>query len=314
MKYSVIQGTVIGDFGRDFLVELHNTGEHSHMTCSRKGRKQDVACGDLVDVVPVGLAQGRIEKIHPRRNVLYRSDAWREKTLAANVDQAIIIIAPKPTFSETFLNLCLVACEAAGIHPIVMLNKMDMADEHAAARSQISYLDPLGYTILPMSAKFDIAPLKPHLENKVSLLVGQSGMGKSRTVNALVLNEVTRVGDISETLDSGKHTTTFTRLYRLSREMGRDTAIIDSPGLQSFGLFHLPDDDIAHAMPEFRPYLGHCKFNDCAHLNEPGCAVIAAAEDGRINTIRLGFYQALIEQLHEQHAAHPDWKRGAGGR
>lgn len=314
MKYSVIQGTVIGDFGREFLVELQNTSEYSHMTCSRKGRKQDVACGDLVDVVPTSLTQARIEKIHPRKNVLYRSDAWREKTLAANVDQAIIIIAPKPTFSETFLNLCLVACEAAGIHPIIMLNKMDMAEEHAAARKQISYLDPLGYTILPMSAKFDIAPLKPHLENKVSLLVGQSGMGKSRTVNSLVLNEVTKVADYSETLDSGKHTTTFTRMYRLSREMGRDTAIIDSPGLQSFGLFHLTDDDLAHAMPEFRPYIGRCKFNDCSHTNEPGCAVTAAAGAGKISTARLGFYQALIEQLHDLHAAHPDWKRGSTDR
>jgi len=308
LKYSVIQGVVIGDFGREFLVEMTNTLEYSHMTCSRKGRQQDVACGDKVEVVPTSLTQGRIEKVHPRRNVLYRSDAFRDKTLASNLDQAIIIIAPRPTFSESFLNLCLVACEAAGIPPIVMLNKMDL-DEFAAARKQIAYLDPLGYTVLPMSAKFDITPLKPHLENKVSLLVGQSGMGKSKTVNALVLNEVTKVGDISESLDSGKHTTTFTRLYRLSREMGKDTAIIDSPGLQSFGLFHLSDEDIAHAMPEFRPYIGRCKFNDCAHLNEPGCAVIKAAETGKMNTSRLGFYQALIEQQRDLRDAHPEWKR-----
>ena len=308
MKYSVIQGVVIGDFGREFLVEMTNTLEFSHMTCSRKGRQQDVACGDKVEVVPTSLTQGRIEKVHPRRNVLYRSDAFRDKTLASNLDQAIIIIAPRPTFSESFLNLCLVACEAAGIPPIVMLNKMDL-DEFEAARKQIAYLDPLGYTVLPMSAKFDIDPLKPYLEGKVSLLVGQSGMGKSKTVNALVLNEVTKVGDISESLDSGKHTTTFTRLYRLSREMGKDTAIIDSPGLQSFGLFHLSDEDIAHAMPEFRPYIGRCKFNDCAHLNEPGCAVIKAAETGKMNTSRLGFYQALIEQQRELREAHPEWKR-----
>ena len=308
MKYSVIQGVVIGDFGREFLVEMTNTLEFSHMTCSRKGRQQDVACGDKVEVVPTSLTQGRIEKVHPRRNVLYRSDAFRDKTLASNLDQAIIIIAPRPTFSESFLNLCLVACEAAGIPPIVMLNKMDL-DEFEAARKQIAYLDPLGYTVLPMSAKFNIDPLKPHLENKTSLLVGQSGMGKSKTVNALVLNEVTKVGDISESLDSGKHTTTFTRLYRLSREMGKDTAIIDSPGLQSFGLFHLSDEDIAHAMPEFRPYIGRCKFNDCAHLNEPGCAVIKAAETGKMNTSRLGFYQALIEQQRELREAHPEWKR-----
>lgn len=305
LKPTLVQGRVIGDFGREYLVELVNTLEYSHLPCTRKGRKQDVACGDWVEVNLASPSQGSIESIHPRRNILYRSDAFREKTLAANVDQAIIIIAPRPSFSETFLNMCLLACEAAGIHPIVMLNKMDMEVEHALARRQIAYLDPLGYTVLSMSAKFDIEPLKPHLEGKVSLLVGQSGMGKSRTVNALVLNEIAKVADYSEKLDSGKHTTTFTRLYRLDK----DTAIIDSPGLQSFGLFHLSDEDISHAMPEFRDYQGRCKFNDCAHLIEPGCAVTAAAEAGKISKIRLGFYQALVEQQRDLRQAHPEWKR-----
>lgn len=301
-------GRVIGDFGREFLVEMSQSYELSHLSCSRRGRKQDVACGDMVEINIASPTQGSIETILPRRNVLYRSDAFREKTLAANLDQAIIIIAPRPSFSETFLNLCLVACEAAGIHPIIVLNKMDLAEEHAIARKQIAYLDPLGYTILPLSAKFDIEPLKPHLDGKVSLLVGQSGMGKSKIVNALVLNEVTKVAEYSEALDSGKHTTTFTRLYPLDK----NTAIIDSPGLQSFGLFHLDDDSIAHAMPEFRPFAGRCKFNDCVHLREPGCAVIAAAAAaaaGHISLTRLGFYQALVEQQRELREAHPEWKR-----
>ena len=307
-KSTLLPGRVICDFGREFLVEV----EHSalkHVPCSRKGRRQDVACGDRVEISLNSPTQGSIERVAERRNVLYRSDAFREKTLAANLDQAIVIIAPRPTFSETFLNMCLVACEAAGIPPIIMLNKQDLQEEHAAARRQIAYLDPLGYTILPMSAKFDIDPLKPFLDGKVSLLVGQSGMGKSRTVNALVLNEITRVADYSESLDAGKHTTTFTRLYPLSREKEPDTAIIDSPGLQSFGLFHLSDEDIAHAMPEFRPYLGRCKFNNCAHLTEPGCAVTAAALQKKISVTRMSFYQALIEQQRELREAHPDWKR-----
>ena len=156
-----------------------------------------------------------------------------------------------------------------------------------------------------MSAKFDIGPLKPYLEGKVSLFVGQSGMGKSKTVNALVLNEITKVAEYSDALDSGKHTTTFTRMYRLDR----DTAIIDSPGLQSFGLFHLSDEDISHAMPEFRPFQGRCKFNNCVHLTEPGCAVTAAAEGGKISKTRMGFYQALIEQQRELREANPTWKR-----
>jgi len=140
---------------------------------------------------------------------------------------------------------------------------------------------------------------------KLTLLVGQSGMGKSRTVNALLLSEVARVGDLTASLDSGTHTTTFSRFYRLDR----DTAIIDTPGFQSFGLFHLTEDQIGEAMPEFRPFLGTCKFNDCAHLAEPGCAVVEAASHGKISRERLSFYQVLIEQHRDLHEQHPEWAR-----
>jgi ribosome biogenesis GTPase len=239
-----------------------------------------------------------------RRNILYRSDQWREKTLAANVDQALLLLAPKPAFSEAFLNLSLVACEAAGIPAIVVLNKSDLP-EHAAALRSLEPYARIGYAVISMSAKFDPAPLLPHLEGKVSLLVGQSGMGKSRTVNALVMNEVARVGEISASLGIGTHTTTFSRLYRLDR----DTAIIDTPGFQSFGLFHLTERQIAEAIREFRPFLGACKFNDCVHLSEPGCEVIAAAARGEVSAERLSFYQVLIEQHRELHDQHPDWAR-----
>ena len=127
-----------------------------------------------------------------------------------------------------------------------------------------------------------VGPLLPHLENKITLLVGQSGMGKSKTVNALVLSDVARVGELTASRDSGTHTTTFSRFYRLDR----DTAIIDTPGFQSFGLFHLTEDQIGEAMREFRPFLGRCKFNDCAHLNEPGCTVIDAAKKGACPSTR----------------------------
>jgi ribosome biogenesis GTPase len=236
--------------------------------------------------------------------VLFRKDSWREKTLAANLDQAIIIVAPRPTFSPTFLNLCLVACDAAGIPATIMLNKKDLP-EFEAARESIRYLERIGYQILPISAKFDIEPLRPILANKKTLLVGESGMGKSRTVNNLVMREVAKESEFSEALDSGKHTTTYTRLYWLDK----DTAIIDSPGMQSFGLFHLEDDDIAYAMPEFRTYFGDCKFNDCAHMDEPNCAIITATEAGKIEPQRLTFYQALVEQQRELRESHPEWKR-----
>ncbi|AMS32163.1 hypothetical protein AEM42_06705 [Betaproteobacteria bacterium UKL13-2] len=292
---------VTGDFGREYLVMLPDRTE---CVASRKGKKQDVTCGDEVIVSMTGSKAARIDEVLPRRNVLFRKDSWREKTLAANLDQAIIIVAPRPTFSPTFLNLCLVACDAAGIPATIMLNKKDLP-EFEAARESIRYLERIGYQILPISAKFDIEPLRPILANKKTLLVGESGMGKSRTVNNLVMREVAKESEFSEALDSGKHTTTYTRLYWLDK----DTAIIDSPGMQSFGLFHLEDDDIAYAMPEFRTYFGDCKFNDCAHMDEPNCAIITATEAGKIEPQRLTFYQALVEQQRELRESHPEWKR-----
>ena len=297
----VVEGRVIADFGREFLVEF---ADRRQVVCTRKGKRQDATCGDFVEVRLTGSAQGSIERVGTRRNLLFRSDQWREKMLAANVDQVVILLAPKPPFSEAFLNLSLVACEAARLPVVIALNKADLP-EHGESLKALSPYERIGYTVISMSAKQDVTPLLPHLEKKLTLLVGQSGMGKSKTVNALVLNEVARVGELTASRDSGTHTTTFSRFYRLDR----DTAIIDTPGFQSFGLFHLTEDQIGEAMREFRPFLGRCKFNDCAHLNEPGCMVIDAAQKGEISPERLSFYQVLIEQHRDLHEQHPEWSR-----
>jgi ribosome biogenesis GTPase len=297
----VVEGRVVADFGREFLVEF---ADRRQIACTRKGKRQDATCGDFVEVRLTGSGQGSIERVGTRRNLLFRSDQWRDKMLAANVDQVVILLAPKPMFSEAFLNLSLVACEAARLPVVIALNKADLP-EHAEARKALEPYAQLGYTLITMSAKFDVSPLLPHLENKLTLLVGQSGMGKSKTVNALVLSDVARVGELTASRETGAHTTTFSRFYRLDR----DTAIIDTPGFQSFGLFHLTEDQIGEAMREFRPYLGTCKFNDCSHLNEPGCAVIDAAKKGKITAPRLSFYQVLIEQHRDLHEQHPEWSR-----
>lgn len=297
----VVEGRVVADFGREFLVEF---ADRRQVVCTRKGKRQDATCGDFVEVRLTGSAQGSIERIGTRRNLLYRSDQWREKIFAANVDQVVILLAPKPPFSEAFLNLSLVACEAAGLPVVIALNKADLP-EHAESRKALDPYEKVGYTVIAMSAKFDVAPLLPFLEKKITLLVGQSGMGKSKTVNALVLSDVARVGDLTASRDSGAHTTTFSRFYRLDR----DTAIIDTPGFQSFGLFHLTEDQIGEAMREFRPFLGRCKFNDCSHLSEPGCEIIEASKRGEITRERLSFYQVLIEQHRDLHEQHPEWTR-----
>ena len=297
----VIEGRVVADFGREFLVEF---ADRRQIVCTRKGKRQDATCGDFVEVRMTGNAQGSIERVGTRRNLLFRSDQWSEKTLAANVDQVVILLAPKPPISEAFLNMCLVACDAARIPVVIALNKSDLP-EHAEARKKLDAYERIGYTVITMSAKFDVAPLLPHLEKKLTLLVGQSGMGKPKTVNALVLSDVARVGELTAQRETGAHTTTFSRFYRLDK----DTSIIDTPGFQSFGLFHLTEDQIADAMPEFRPFLGACKFNDCSHMSEPGCAVIAAAGKREVSPERLSFYQVLIEQHRELHEQHPEWKK-----
>jgi ribosome biogenesis GTPase len=297
----VVEGRVIADFGREFLVEF---ADKRQVVCTRKGKRQDATCGDFVEVRLTGSAQGSIERVGTRRNLLFRSDQWREKMLAANVDQVVILVAPKPPLSEAFLNLSLVACEAARLPVVIALNKVDLP-EHVEARKALEAYVKIGYTLITMSAKIDVSPLLPHLEDKLTLLVGQSGMGKSKTVNALVLSDVARVGELTASRDSGAHTTTFSRFYRLDR----DTAIIDTPGFQSFGLFHLTEDQIGEAMREFRPFLGTCKFNDCSHLSEPGCQVIEASKRGAISRERLSFYQVLIEQHRDLHEQHPEWSR-----
>jgi ribosome biogenesis GTPase / thiamine phosphate phosphatase len=301
---ATVKGLVTIDLGREFVVEL---ADFTPLACTRKGKKNDVACGDEVEVRRVGDKQGSMEKILPRRNLLYRSDQWKEKSLAANIDQAIIIVAPRPTYSETFLNLTLVACEAAGVPVSIVVNKQDLP-EHAGAMAALKPFADIGYTLLPLSAKHDIAPLIPQLEGKTTLLVGQSGMGKSRMVNAILMDERAREGEISQALDSGKHTTTFTRLYR-APNWGRGTAIIDSPGFQSFGLYHLSERDMGEAMREFRPFLGTCKFSNCAHLEEPGCVVNAATKQGTITQARLAFYQALVLEQRELKEQHPEWRK-----
>jgi ribosome biogenesis GTPase / thiamine phosphate phosphatase len=308
MTNELREGWVIVDFGRDYLVE---TSPGEQLACTRKGKRQDVACGDKVRVRLSSTGndkQGTIESVIERKSVLYRSDQWKEKTLAANIDQAIIIAAPRPTFSETFINLCLVACEAAGVKAIIAMNKNDLVEEHAAAMKRLSHLADIGYTFISMSAKHDITQLTPLLEDKCTLLVGQSGMGKSKAINALVLEDIAREGELSEALDSGRHTTTFTRLYRLPH-IGRGSSIIDSPGFQTFGLHHVGETDLAWAMPEFRDHLGTCKFNDCSHTDEPGCAILAANKAGKIKSSRLAFYQALLAEQRELRTKHPSWKK-----
>jgi ribosome biogenesis GTPase len=283
------QGQVIASYGKRYGVELKDGRQ---VSCVTRGKKNDLACGDQVEVKMTDTLEGVVEKLLPRTSLLFRSNAYKTKTLASNVTQVIIVLATTPSFYEALLNRCLIAAEAAGIKPVIVLNKCDLADNTEAMKLLKVYQD-LGYQVQPLSAKQDISPLKQWLSGQVSVLVGQSGMGKSTIVNALLPESAVRTQDVSEVLDSGKHTTTATHLYHLDKT----SDLIDSPGLQEFGLNHLNIEQLEHAFIEFRAYLGKCRFNNCQHTHEPDCAIIGAVEDGKISPVRLAYYQGLTQEI-----------------
>lgn len=281
------EGQIVASFGRQFTVEL---AHGRTIACVTRGKKGGAACGDRVRVALTSPSQGVIEAILPRQSLLYRSDAFREKIIAANVTQIIIVLAAVPSFYEDLVSRCLVAAEASGIKALILLNKADLEKETARALETLQLYRDLGYPLLPLSAHSDVTPLRPFLEGETSVLVGQSGMGKSSIINALLPGIHAETREISQTLDSGKHTTTFARLYHLDT----NSHIIDSPGLQEFGLHHLKPEEIDHAFIEFRPWLGRCKFNNCHHRSEPGCAVLEAVAAGSINPRRLAAYHKMV--------------------
>jgi ribosome biogenesis GTPase len=236
--------------------------------------------------------QGVIEAVAPRTTLLYRSDRVRQKLVAANVTQIVIVVAPVPAFHEDLVNRCLAAAEHGGMAALIALNKVDLPQAPAALRSLELYRG-LGYRLVALSAKRDLSPLALHLKGETSVLVGQSGMGKSTIINELLPAAAVRVAEISAALDSGRHTTTHTRLYHLDEA----SHVIDSPGMQLFGLHHLEVPELADAFVEFRPWLGQCRFRDCRHVTEPGCAIAAASDKGKISARRLASYRGLAREL-----------------
>ena len=282
-------GTVVASFGRQFTVELE---DGVLIACVTRGKRTDIACGDRVAVAMTALDQGVIESTTPRISLFYRSDIQREKLIAANVTQIVIVLASSPPFHAELLDRCLAAAEEAGIPALLALNKMDLPAAAQALQSLERYR-ALGYDVLPLAAKIDIAPLRARLAGHTSVLVGQSGMGKSTIINRLLPDAAARVGELSVALGGGRHTTTHARLYHLDAA----SHIIDSPGLQEFGLVHVAPEDLAHAFIELRQHLGQCKFNDCKHLTEPGCAITAAVERGEIDAQRVASYRKLVMQL-----------------
>lgn len=296
-----LQGLIIAAHGRHYLALCSDKQQGDKIyQCVTRGKKSDVATGDRVRLRQTSPDQGVIEEILPRDTLLYRSDQYKSKLLAANVTQLFIVVATEPGFSDDLVSRALVAANAAGISAHLVLNKTDIEPLLPVARERLALYRTLGYPVHEVSAKNDpegtLLSLKPLLENQSTILIGQSGMGKSSLVNLLVPDADIAVQEISQRLDSGKHTTTFTRLFKINDS----ASVIDSPGFQEFGLYHLTEGMLERAFPEFGPALGHCRFYNCHHLNEPDCAVLSAVKTGEIHTARHDLYRQLVHEASQK--------------
>lgn len=284
-----LEAQIITSFGRRFVVR---TKEGKVYEATTRKKRVDFACGDRVYIGHINHEQAVIEDYLPRQSLLFRQDALRSKLIAANVTQMLIVLAPVPTPSEMLLQRALLAAEASNIAPVIVLNKADLPSS-AAWQEKLAFYQTMGYLLLNVSALGDVSLLRTQLHGQCNIFMGQSGMGKSTLTNALLGNQIARVGDISQALDSGRHTTTHAQLYDLDAQ----TQLIDSPGLQAFGLHHLNANDLLHYLPDMRAYIGLCRFHNCTHRQEPGCAVKDACTQGIIKPERLAFLQQVSDEL-----------------
>jgi ribosome biogenesis GTPase len=280
-----LRGLIIAAYGRHYLAEMPGG---DILECVPRGKKSDVACGDTVELERTSADQAVIDSIATRTTLLYRSDAFKQKIIAANVTQLIVVVATEPSFNDELLARCLLAGHDQSLDIIIVLNKCDLPQVEAA-RAQLAPYVKIGYRVLELSAKQDVTPLLPFLQGHTSVLVGQSGMGKSTLINALLPDAQAATREISAALDSGKHTTTHARLYRIDET----SSLIDCPGVQAFGLHHLSFGGIEQGFVEFAQYLGQCRFHDCRHVHEPGCALRNAVAAGKIDARRLELFQQI---------------------
>lgn len=298
------EGLIVANYGRHFLVE---TASGQRVICHSRGKKSQGVVGDRV-AWRASRDEGVIEQIEPRRNLFYRQDDVRTKSFAANLDQVVLLIAAEPAFSSQQLSRALIAAHAQGIGSLIVLNKRDLTQAFDRAWLRLAPYRAMGYQVIALTLKpasgqeQGLTMLTAQLAGKTSLVLGPSGAGKSSLINRLAPEAAILTGELSQALRAGKHTTTRTTWYWI--DTGKTSALIDSPGFQEFGLHHLDPMDLARCMPDLAAHAGECRFHNCTHLHEPGCAVIAACrahgDAASISPERHRIYAELFAELSQR--------------
>jgi ribosome biogenesis GTPase len=292
-----LHATVISHFGNEILI-CDEDNQRRRATV-----RQDLpplVCGDRVSCEVTELDDIVITGLHDRHGTLKRSTPFQEsKLIAANVDIALVVCSHKPRLNTGLLDRYLAAAELAEIETHIVFNKVDTLNEKDAEniKQTLSTYEEIGYPVYFISAKLmqGVETLRNILQAKTGVLVGQSGVGKSSIIRALLPDAKPKVAEVSDKTNKGQHTTTTSELYRLDK----DSYVIDSPGIREFGLGNVDPEQLIYGFKEFRPLLGQCKFRDCTHTREPGCAILNAVKEGEISQMRYDSYLRILASLSD---------------
>ncbi len=300
-------GLVISHFGATLDIEERDSGDI--IRCALRQNIESIVCGDHVvwqpiKELPAGeQIQGVVTALEKRNNVLARPDfTGQMKPVAANIDQMLIVTSPIPELNEGLVDRYLVAAELSGITAVLVLNKVDIlsAQQNASLQQRINVYRDIGYSVIFTSARTQhgLDSLYQQLSEKISVFVGQSGVGKSSLINALLPEAKIKEGEVSEATNKGVHTTSVSRLYHLANSpVVNNASVIDSPGVREFGLWDIDKKDVIHGFVELQQYAQLCRFRDCKHVNEPDCGVLNAKQEGKISAQRFESYHRIMESL-----------------
>lgn len=287
------RGLLVANYGNTFIVESQ---EGMLIPCHMRQKLGTLVTGDDVEWEMIDDEKGVVTALYPRRALINRYDKQGEKPFVANLDQLLILLAPSPKPHPTTLDRYLVLAEHCDIQPLIGINKIDLLTQDEAQNfSHLSFYRDLGYPVFYFSAKTraGLSELINTFPNKRTLMVGQSGVGKSSLLQSLVPDLSIRIQELSVKTRQGQQTTTTTTLYHLP-ENGE---LIDSPGIHQFNLTHLSLDVLLKGFREFVPYLHQCKFRDCEHQHEPGCALQKALQEGLIQKYRWDNFQKIKDEI-----------------